>query len=434
MEGRYIDNPYLQSTINNIDKQSLLNEELQSLFSSSLNEIDQQLKDNQPTINKDNTIYTGSLGLCFSYLMRYLIPTSSGNQQPTTYLDLCRDLYNCLTRDYQKKRSSKKRITFLSGDNGLLTIGIILNSLDRDNDKMLMLFKQLLNQLNEIINDDDDDDDEQEYPYELLYGKSGYLQCLLLIKRYCLKNSLESLQLLETLDQSIEALVVEIVESGRDYAIDDESESPLMYEWHRSQYLGGVHGLAGILYMLMSSLEMISINQEKKRSIDSDIRESLDYLVSTMLPSGNFPTRTDSDSDRLVQFCHGAPGIIPTLVKAYSYFNNDPKYLECAKYSSNVIWKYGLLTKGTGLCHGISGNTFSFLLIYKESNDLCFLYKAIAFVKLSTTKSFFKQLNIPDNPFSLFEGLGGLAWLLNDILNIYKYDKDYLKLINFPSF
>jgi len=150
--------------------------------------------------------------------------------------------------------------------------------------------------------------------------------------------------------------------------------------------------------------------------------------------TGNFPSRPQNKNDRLVQFCHGAPGVIPTLIKAYSYFNQN-KYLECAKRSSESIWKYGLLKKGAGLCHGISGNAYSFLLIYKESKDLSFLYRTISFIKLILTKSFFNQLNTPDNPYSLFEGLGGLAYLLNDLINIYKYNGDeYLQQIHFPTF
>lgn len=42
-----------------------------------------------------------------------------------------------------------------------------------------------------------------------------------------------------------------ILNSGREYAAVGRSGSPLMYQWHEKEYLGGAHGLAGILYILL---------------------------------------------------------------------------------------------------------------------------------------------------------------------------------------
>lgn len=42
-----------------------------------------------------------------------------------------------------------------------------------------------------------------------------------------------------------------MLNSGKSYAKARGLKSPLMYMWHDSEYLGGAHGLAGILYLLL---------------------------------------------------------------------------------------------------------------------------------------------------------------------------------------
>lgn len=46
-------------------------------------------------------------------------------------------------------------------------------------------------------------------------------------------------------------MINDILNSGKNYAKARGIKSPLMYVWHDSEYLGGAHGLAGILYLLL---------------------------------------------------------------------------------------------------------------------------------------------------------------------------------------
>lgn len=46
--------------------------------------------------------------------------------------------------------------------------------------------------------------------------------------------------------------------------------------------------------------------------------------------------------------------------------------MEC----SDVIWQRGLLRKGYGICHGTSGNGYSFLSLYRLTQDKKYLYRA----------------------------------------------------------
>ena len=45
------------------------------------------------------------------------------------------------------------------------------------------------------------------------------------------------------------------------------------------------------------------------------------------------------------------------------------KYLMAAKKAGEVTWQRGLLKKGPGLCHGVSGNGYAFLHLYQVSKS-----------------------------------------------------------------
>ncbi len=42
-----------------------------------------------------------------------------------------------------------------------------------------------------------------------------------------------------------------MIKSGEKYAKESGSKSPLMYQWHDSEYLGAAHGVSGIIYLLL---------------------------------------------------------------------------------------------------------------------------------------------------------------------------------------
>lgn len=48
-------------------------------------------------------------------------------------------------------------------------------------------------------------------------------------------------------------VVTAIVESGKNMSAEQKKTErcPLLYEWHKKQYIGAAHGMAGIYYMLM---------------------------------------------------------------------------------------------------------------------------------------------------------------------------------------
>ena len=47
------------------------------------------------------------------------------------------------------------------------------------------------------------------------------------------------------------------------------------------------------------------------------VRPTIDYLQGIHFPSGNFPSSLGNNSDKLVHWCHGAPGTVFLFAQAY---------------------------------------------------------------------------------------------------------------------
>lgn len=85
-----------------------------------------------------------------------------------------------------------------------------------------------------------------------------------------------------------------------------------------------------------------------------------------------------------------------------------------------MVWERGLL-KRVGICHGISGNAYVFLSLYRLTGDVKFLYRAKAFATFLHEKGpmLLSQgtMHGGDCHFSLFEGVGGMAYLFMDMID-----------------
>lgn len=47
------------------------------------------------------------------------------------------------------------------------------------------------------------------------------------------------------------------------------------------------------------------------------VKPSIDYMRHKRFRSGNYPSSLSNETDRLVHWCHGAPGVIHMLMQAY---------------------------------------------------------------------------------------------------------------------
>lgn len=61
-----------------------------------------------------------------------------------------------------------------------------------------------------------------------------------------------------------------------------------------------------------------------------------------------------------------------------------------AKVGADDIWNRGILKKGFGICHGITGNAYAFISLYKHSQNPLDLKKAYQFGLLKKNTNILK--------------------------------------------
>uniref|UniRef100_A0A7C9CYM9 Uncharacterized protein n=1 Tax=Opuntia streptacantha TaxID=393608 RepID=A0A7C9CYM9_OPUST len=282
---------------------------------------------------------------------------------------------------------STSKVTFLCGRSGVCALGAVVAKAVGDEH----LLDHYLAEFGKIELSDD-------LPYELLYGRAGFLWSCLFLNKHLGKGTISS--------STMRGIVTEVIKPGRRLG---KGGCPLMYEWHGKKYWGAAHGLAGIMHVLM--------DMELKPDEQEDVKATLHYMIKGRFPSGNYPSSEGSETDRLVHWCHGAPGVALTIAKAAQVFG-DKEFLQAAIDAGEVVWKRGLL-KRVGICHGISGNTYVFLTLYRLTGNALYLYRAKAFASFLDDRA--RRLideglmHGGDRPFSLFEGVGGMAHLFLDM-------------------
>lgn len=204
-----------------------------------------------------------------------------------------------------------------------------------------------------------------------------------------------------------------MVDSGRKYSQRHCCPCPLMYSYYQVEYFGAAHGLCTILQALISVPGYLQANPTQAQ----EVKATVDYLLSLQDEEGNFPcARDEIDShNELVHWCHGAGGMIYLMAKAYLLWN-ESKYLKSCEKMGDLIWSRGLLKKGPGICHGVAGNGYAFLLLYRLTEHPKHLHRALSFAKFMQTDQFVNEARTPDCPFSLYEGVAGTACFLADLM------------------
>jgi Lanthionine synthetase C-like protein len=115
------------------------------------------------------------------------------------------------------------------------------------------------------------------------------------------------------------------------------------------RYIGAVHGDIGIITQAVLT----------DPTCAPDFEEDLEALLELQLKDGNWPSRAD-DGSSLVQFCHGAPGFIFSLLPLRQHFPSLEKRIDAAiARGRQCTWEQGLLTKEPSLCHGSTGNALA---------------------------------------------------------------------------
>ncbi|CAE8629905.1 unnamed protein product [Polarella glacialis] len=238
---------------------------------------------------------------------------------------------------------------------------------------------------------------------EVLYGRCGFLGAILLVRQRLGDAELLAAQAAE--------LVAQVVAEGKRAACDDW---PLYFEWHGTCYLGGAHGMCGILLTLLQLPAELALAGPDAAQL---VRATTERLLKCRFKSGNLSSSLGSRQDRLVHWCHGSTGLVMLLLRLGTGPDAEG-YLALAKEAGEVVWRRGLLsTKGLGLCHGIPGNGYALLALHRATGDSLWLRRALHFAVFAA-KHESDLAPLADRPLSLFEGLAGALCFWAEALRV----------------
>ena len=117
-----------------------------------------------------------------------------------------------------------------------------------------------------------------------------------------------------------------------------------------------------------------------------------------------YPSRPGADTKLLVQWCHGAPGVVTSLAALA-----DARLDDVLIAAGELIWAAGPLAKGAGFCHGTAGNGYAFLKLFHRTGDERWLERARAFAMHAIAQSELDLATYGMRRYSLYTGDPGLA-------------------------
>ena len=109
----------------------------------------------------------------------------------------------------------------------------------------------------------------------------------------------------------------------------------------------------------------------------------------------------------LLQWCHGAPGIVTGLSDFPRKLSADMD--EMLVMAGQAIWQAGPLAKGPGVCHGTAGNGYAFLKLFQRTGDPVWLARARSFAMHAIAQSERALRQYGRRRYSLWTGDAGLA-------------------------
>jgi hypothetical protein len=116
----------------------------------------------------------------------------------------------------------------------------------------------------------------------------------------------------------------------------------------------------------------------------------------------------------LVQWCHGAPGMLTSLAGLPR--TGDSELDTVLLEGGELIWAAGPLSKGPGLCHGTAGNGYAFLALYRRTGDSLWLDRARRFAVHAAEQSRAARERHGFGRYSLWAGDLGVAVYLADCI------------------
>jgi hypothetical protein len=195
-------------------------------------------------------------------------------------------------------------------------------------------------------------------------------------------------------------------------------------QWHwtsdifgfKRHYFGANHGVAGNAQALVRGADLLPAEW---------IPELLERTVQTLIEGAvrdgddlNWPvSNDDSGKRRLIQWCHGAPGVVAALAGVPRADGEASAQLDALlRANGELIWKAGPLVKGPSLCHGTAGNGFALLELFRRTQDERWLDRARRFAMHAIVQCDAARVKYGQGRYTLWTGDGGLAVYLHQCL------------------
>ncbi len=325
--------------------------------STRIGDIVAKIDENKAAIakDKDGGVYTGPMGVVYAFM--HVADSGVMGKEGAKYLMEAADAWSRACMDYIVRKSERvddeKRVGFLFGLAGTYVVDAAIAKRVEEEERMMKDIRRFDQTIEPMLKKNFHSD-------ELLEGRAGWLCAALWLRK--------TLDIDEVVPYQYNFAVCDAMfRSGRRHASKNKSKCPLMYAYDDEEYLGAAHGLSSILLMFLSVPGYLSARPK----VNAAVKKTLAYLLKLQRKDGHFPCdmvearrKKRKGTTDLVQWCHGAPGVVYLMAKAYEVYGGQ-EYLMAAIKCGEVIWKKGLLKKGPGLCHGIAGNAYAFLVLYR---------------------------------------------------------------------
>ncbi len=213
-----------------------------------------------------------------------------------------------------------------------------------------------------------------------------------------------------------ELVQANIEQLWRTWLPDDANHGPLwtqLISGKTVQYLGAGHGYAGNVCSLLKTAELLDATRREQlytrcaHTLQAWACRDADGAVNW--PAGTYKPRADGPQ-MLMQWCHGAPGIVTALADFPSQRSAAIDALLLA--AGQAIWQAGPLVKGHGLCHGTAGNAAALLTLYRRSGDALWLSRARALAMHAVAQCDAARAHHGQGRYSVWTGDPGLALVL----------------------
>ena len=177
----------------------------------------------------------------------------------------------------------------------------------------------------------------------------------------------------------------------------------------RFTHLGAAHGYAGNAGAIVRGMALLSDDERDAwtERIVATVRASALRDGAFANWPAEYPSRPGADTKLLVQWCHGAPGIVTSLAALA-----DARLDDVLIAAGELIWAAGPLAKGAGFCHGTAGNGYAFLKLFRRAGDERWLERARAFAMHAIAQSETDAATYGMHRYSLYTGDLGLALYL----------------------